>query len=118
MTKEEKKAVDFIKDSIFEYEEIDNDVLENIDRCHKALSKLIKTQQKEIDELHNEINQRIKLKIENEHIVDTQFIHKSKIEKKIKEIEEYRNSGCMSVIQDFRTEGQIDTLKELLESEE
>ena len=43
---------------------------------------------KENEHLHKEINRRIKLKIENEKIVDTQFIYKQKIKDKI---EEYKN---------------------------
>lgn len=41
--------------------------------------------EKENEELHKEINERIKLKIENEHLVDTQFISKQKILDKIEE---------------------------------
>lgn len=44
--------------------------------------------QKENEDLHREINQRIKLKIENEKIVDTQFIPVQKVKDKI---EEYKN---------------------------
>ena len=43
---------------------------------------------KENEHLHKEINRRIKLKIENEKIVDTQFIYKQKVKDKI---EEYKN---------------------------
>ena len=39
--------------------------------------------------MHREINRRIKLKIENEKIVDTQFIYKQKIEDKIEELNQY-----------------------------
>ena len=39
----------------------------------------------ENEHLHREINRRIKLKIENEKIVDTQFIYKQKIKDKIEE---------------------------------
>ena len=38
--------------------------------------------------LHKEINKRIKLKIENEKIVDNEFISKNKIREKIEEYEE------------------------------
>ena len=41
---------------------------------------------KENEELHTEINERIKLKIENEQLVDTQFIPKQKVKDKIEEI--------------------------------
>ena len=39
----------------------------------------------ENEHLHREINRRIKLKIENEKIVDTQFIYKPKVKDKIEE---------------------------------
>ena len=42
--------------------------------------------QKENEDLHREINQRIKLKIENEKIVDTQFIPVQKVKDKIEEL--------------------------------
>lgn len=42
--------------------------------------------QKENEHLHREINRRIKLKIENEKIVDTQFISIQKIKDKIEEL--------------------------------
>lgn len=42
----------------------------------------------ENNELHKEINRRIKLKIENEKIVDNEFISKNKIREKIEEYEE------------------------------
>ena len=55
--------------------------------CAKVLNLIEKTL-KENEHLHKEINRRIKLKIENEKIVDTQFIYKQKIKDKI---EEYKN---------------------------
>lgn len=42
----------------------------------------------ENEHLHEEINKRIKLKIENEKIVDNEFISKNKIREKIEEYEE------------------------------
>lgn len=41
----------------------------------------------ENNSLHEEINQRIKLKIENEKIVDNEFISKNKIREKIKRLD-------------------------------
>ena len=59
--------------------------LANADRIDLAQQN--KELRKENEELHREINQRIKLKIENEKIVDTQFIYKPKIKDKIEESE-------------------------------
>lgn len=41
----------------------------------------------ENNDLHKEINRRIKLKIENEKIVDNEFISKNKIREKIKRLD-------------------------------
>ena len=46
-----------------------------------------KALKQENEHLHREINRRIKLKIENEKIVDTQFIYKQKIKDKIEEFD-------------------------------
>ena len=54
----------------------------------QGLLDLYTKQQKEIEELHKEINQRIKLKIENEKCVDRDFIYKGKIREKIKDYTE------------------------------
>ena len=58
-------------------------LVENIEKLQKENEEL----NKENEKLHREINQRIKLKIENEKIVDTQFIYKPKIKDKIGESE-------------------------------
>lgn len=42
--------------------------------------------------LHEEINKRIKLKIENEKIVDNEFISKNKIREKIKRLDYSRDN--------------------------
>ena len=52
------------------------------------IPRYIEKLQKEIEELHKEINRRIKLKIENEKCVDRDFIYKGKIREKIKNIED------------------------------
>ncbi len=49
MSEEEKQAIECLKHSIFEYEEIDTSVLEYIDKNHKIIYKLILKQQKEIE---------------------------------------------------------------------
>lgn len=65
--------------------------------------------QKENENLHKEINQRIKLKIENEKIVDTQFISIKKIKDKIEElIKEGRHYNA----------NKIEVLQELLEGDD
>ena len=56
MNEEEKQAIECLKHSIFEYEEIDTSVMENIDKKHKIIYKLILNQQKEIEELKDDNN--------------------------------------------------------------
>lgn len=46
----------------------------------------------ENNDLHKEINRRIKLKIENEKIVDNEFISKNKIREKIKRLDYSRDN--------------------------
>ena len=46
----------------------------------------------ENNSLHKEINQRIKLKLENEKIVDNEFISKNKIREKIKRLDYSRDN--------------------------
>ena len=55
----------------------------NEEQISKWVEKLIN----ENNNLHREINRRIKLKIENEKIVDNEFISKNKIRKKIKRLD-------------------------------
>lgn len=89
MNEEEKEAIE-----MFEFCSRYNCVLDG--KRTKIILNLIKQLQKENEELnkenehlHREINRRIKLKIENEKIVDTQFIYKQKIEDKIEELNQY-----------------------------
>jgi len=49
MNEEEKQAIEFLKHSLYEYEEIDTSVLKYIDKNHKIIYKLILKQQKEIE---------------------------------------------------------------------
>lgn len=51
---------------------------------NEYLISAIKNLENENNSLHKEINRRIKLKIENEKIVDNEFISKNKIREKIK----------------------------------
>lgn len=72
---------------------------------------------KENEELHKEINERIKLKIENEKIVDTQFLPIQKVKDKIEELKEQYNVRELDFIkttQDIR-KIIIQSLEELLE---
>lgn len=66
--------------------------------------------QKENEDLHREINQRIKLKIENEKIVDTQFIPVQKVKDKIEELKKN-----LYTVEHYETVGAINVLQELLE---
>ena len=58
------------------------EIIKNLQKENEELNK-------ENEHLHREINRIIKLKIENEKIVDTQFIYKQKIEDKIEELNQY-----------------------------
>ena len=74
-----------------------------------AGAEKVKQLEKEIEELHKEINQRIKLKLENEKCAEKDFVYKGKIKEKIKEL---------SKKQDFKVGLEnytIKILKELLE---
>ena len=80
--------------------------------------------QKENENLHKEINQRIKLKIENEKIVDTQFISIKKIKDKIEELKQERTlkyDNYMGYKIESREQQDIDkkvqVLQELLEGD-
>ena len=75
---------------------------------YNSIHKLLK----EIEELHKEINQRIKLKIENEKCVDRDFIYKGKIREKLNYFEhsyDYDDNGesyelVMKVLQELLEE--------------
>lgn len=98
MNEEEKKAIEELskKAVICNYEERDypnmicfkKDMIIALNLIEK-LQKENEELNKENEHLHREINRRIKLKIENEKIVDTQFIYKQKIEDKIEELNQY-----------------------------
>ena len=71
----------------------------NIHIAIETILNFIEKQQKEIknlvnenNDLHKEINRRIKLKIENEKIVDNEFISKNKIREKIKRLDYSRDN--------------------------
>lgn len=75
LSEEEKKIIDRINRS---YDD-NTQYVEASAKDWNCIVHLIRKQQKEIEELHKEINQRIKLKIENEKCVDRDFIYKGKI---------------------------------------
>ena len=83
----------------------------------------------ENEHLHREINRRIKLKIENEKIVDTQFIYKPKVKDKIKKLHKLLADIDYKDIEDeqerefykkeyYQVVAQIKVLKELLDESE
>ena len=99
MNKEERKAIEYYQDKEisfgvnFDTEKLlralgitEEDNFENHQIRFKTLLNIIEKLQKENEHLHREINRRIKLKIENEKIVDTQFISIQKIKDKIEEL--------------------------------
>lgn len=85
MSEEEKEVIEFLKHSIFEYEEIDTSVLEYIDKNHKIIYKLILKQQKEIEKLKDEYKREV---FEHQEFVeDTKVAVQDYIKKyKIKDI--------------------------------
>ena len=60
MNEEEKKAVEFLKENLLNYEEIDTSILLDINSKHKILLNLIEKLQKENEELKSE-NRRLKV---------------------------------------------------------
>ena len=72
---------------------------------------LIEKLQKENEDLHREINQRIKLKIENDKIVNTQFIPIQKVKDKISE----RQFELQQEYKDFEDDAILTVLQELIE---
>ena len=83
----------------------------------------------ENEHLHKEINRRIKLKIENEKIVDTQFIYKPKVKDRIEKLHKLLADIDYKDIEDkqerefykkeyYQVVAQIKVLKELLDESE
>lgn len=83
----------------------------------------------ENEHLHREINRRIKLKIKNEKIVDTQFIYKPKVKDKIKKLHKLLADIDYKDIEDkqerefykkeyYQVVAQIKVLQELLDESE
>ena len=125
LTKEQKEAIEELskKAVIYNYEERDYPNMICFKKDMIIILNLIEKLQKENEELnkenehlHREINRRIKLKIENEKIVDTQFIYKQKIKDKIEELKQKAiNYGIfIDKNESFNIESKISVLKELL----
>lgn len=80
MNDEEKQAIEYLKHSIFEYEEIDTSVKEYIDKNHKIIYKLLLNQQKQIKILKdNLVEERAFCKSTLETLkncVDKDYLHK------------------------------------------
>ena len=83
----------------------------------------------ENEHLHREINRRIKLKTENEKIVDTQFIYKPKVKDKIEKLHKLLADIDYKDIEDkqerefykkeyYQVVAQIKVLQELLDESE
>ena len=87
LSDEEKKALRNFKSEYETCDHYSSDLIIELDDAEIILN-LIEKQYKEIEELHKEINQRIKLKLENERCADEDFIHKDKIKAKIEELKE------------------------------
>lgn len=85
------------------------EIIKNLQKENEELNK-------ENEHLHREINRRIKLKIENEKIVDTQFIYKQKIKDKIEELKQKAINYGIFIDKDesFNIESKISVLQELL----
>ena len=103
MNEEEKKAIERFK-HCSGYFVLDKE-------SSKTILNLIEKLQKENEDLHREINQRIKLKIENEKIVDTQFIPIQKVKDKISE----RQFELQQEYKDFEDDAILTALQELIE---
>lgn len=115
--KEVSLSVDFDTENLLKTLGItEEDSFENHQIRFKTLLNLIEKLQKENEHLHREINRRIKLKIENEKIVDTQFISIQKVKDKIEELNKEIKS-CTEIDAIFKIKQQ-QILQELLESEE
>ena len=92
MSEEEKIALETLKEvASDDFDTLGDDISP---KMAQNILNVIEKQQREIEELHKEINRRIKLKLENEKCVDRDFIYKGKIREIIKkyiDIEEALN---------------------------
>lgn len=87
---------------------------------NENLIKENKELKKENLELHKEINQRIKLKLENERCADKDFIPKSKVKEKIEQLKFVKNTPVKDNKYTYKEciEYGIEELQELLEEGE
>ena len=58
MNEDEKKAVEFLKENLLNYEEIDTSILLDINSKHKTLLNLIEKLQKENKYMHSELDKQ------------------------------------------------------------
>ena len=128
MNEEEKKVIKMLDKFTTEHKFYNIKHSDNLEDNIEIVLKLIEKLQKENEELnkenehlHREINRRIKLKIENEKIVDTQFISIQKIKDKIEELkqEKGKHGNCLiEMYEDELVNRDIKILQELIEESE
>ena len=116
ISKKQKEAIEMLDKFITEHKLYNIKQSDGLEDNIKIVLYLIEKLQKENEHLHREINRRIKLKIENEKIVDTQFISIQKVKDKIEELNKEIKS-CTEIDAIFKIKQQ-QILQELLESEE
>ena len=96
-------AINEIESNFFKnggWETIDLEIPKSMQHILSDYKRVLKENEevhKENEHLHREINRRIKLKIENEKIVDTQFISIQKIKDKIKEEIKYHEKNILDI---------------------
>lgn len=125
MNEEEKESIEEFRKQLILAINIDdvtttirNDNAQTILNLIEKLQKENEELNKENEHLHREINRRIKLKIENEKIVDTQFIYKQKIENKIEELNQYYKKEIYPILyqwSDITITEHYDEMIELLQ---
>lgn len=115
MNEEEKKAIDFLKETNFDYLDYDMCV-----SSVETISNLVERLQKENEELKKSeiIYERVRgIQEKNKNIVDNKYIPIQKIIDKIEklEIEEEKYRGTKYFNTRIRIENEIQVLQELLE---
>lgn len=87
MNDEEKKVIEFLKENMLDYEEIDTSILLDINSKHKTILNLIEKLQKENEELKNDYEN-----LNNSVVVKNHCIKNSIPVQKVKDkMEEYKN---------------------------
>ena len=122
ISKEQIEAIEMLDKFITEHKLYNIKQSDGLEDNIKIVLYLIEKLQKENEELnkenehlHREINRRIKLKIENEKIVDTQFIYKQKIKDKIKELSEIKGDFATYIATSERIKAINERVLELQE---